>query len=139
MKDKIKLSHVHDKERVILVIKDLMDMHDIDSDDLDPDAYINKLKDVCYNEESKEKVSFEDLPTTPDSAWATQKDGNHYKDMEIQPMEYSMANTFNALQHTAIKYISRYKFKHEDPTIDLEKAKHCIDMLIEYESGEFNK
>ncbi len=66
------------------------------------------------------------------SAWDTQKDGNHYKTMLIQPMEYSMANKLDALQHTAIKYISR--FRDKNGIADLEKAKHCIDMLIEWEN-----
>lgn len=57
--------------------------------------------------------------------------GDHYKDMKIQPMEYSMANGLDACQHTAIKYISR--FRHKNGIEDLEKAKHCIDMLIDFE------
>lgn len=62
----------------------------------------------------------------------TQVGGGHYKDMAIQPMEYSMANNLNALQHTIIKYVSRYKNKNG--LEDLEKAKHCIEMLIEHEA-----
>ena len=57
--------------------------------------------------------------------------GDHYKKMEIQPMTFSMKNNLNACQHTAIKYISRYKDK--DGLKDLLKAKHCIDLLIEFE------
>lgn len=68
------------------------------------------------------------------TAWESQEDGNHYKTMKIQPMEYSMANNLNPLQHTIIKYISRYKTKHDDPLIDLIKAKHCLEMLIEWET-----
>ena len=64
-------------------------------------------------------------------AWKEQRDGSHYKSMAIQPMEYSMANGLDALQHTAIKYISR--FRNKNGLADLEKAKHCIDMLIEWE------
>lgn len=69
-------------------------------------------------------------PDTP--AWGSQKDGDHYKTMRIQPMEYSMANELSALQHTIIKYVSRYKDKNGVP--DLIKAKHCIDMLIDWET-----
>lgn len=57
--------------------------------------------------------------------------GSHYKDMAIQPMEYSMANNLNACQHTAIKYVTRYKAKNGKQ--DLEKAIHCIQLLIEIE------
>lgn len=65
------------------------------------------------------------------SALDTQIGGGHYKGMKIQPMEYSMKNGLDACQHTAIKYISR--FREKGGIQDLEKAKHCIDMLIEFE------
>lgn len=65
------------------------------------------------------------------SALDIQIGGGHYKGMKIQPMEYSMANGLDACQHTAIKYISR--FRDKGGIQDLEKAKHCIDMLIEFE------
>jgi len=65
------------------------------------------------------------------SAWASQEGGDHYKNMPIQPMEYSMANGLDPLQHTAIKYISRFRGK--GGVVDLQKAIHCIQMLIEYE------
>ena len=65
------------------------------------------------------------------SALDTQVGGDHYKNLKIQPMEYSMANGLDACQHTAIKYITR--FRDKGGIADLEKAKHCIDMLIEFE------
>lgn len=66
------------------------------------------------------------------TALETQIGGEHYKSLAIQPMEYSMRNGLNACQHTAIKYITRYKDKG-DPLENLEKAKHTIDLLIELE------
>ncbi|MCA9368476.1 DUF3310 domain-containing protein [Candidatus Kaiserbacteria bacterium] len=57
--------------------------------------------------------------------------GDHYKKLKIQPMEYSMANNLDACQHTAIKYVTR--FRDKGGVADLEKAKHVIDMLIEFE------
>jgi len=61
----------------------------------------------------------------------TQVGGGHYKNMPIQPMEYSMKNGLDACQHTAIKYISR--FREKGGIEDLHKAKHVIDMLIQFE------
>lgn len=61
----------------------------------------------------------------------TQVGGGHYKNMAIQPMEYSMKNGLDACQHTAIKYISR--FRDKGGIEDLRKAKHVIDMLIQFE------
>ena len=71
------------------------------------------------------------------SALDTQIGGGHYKGMKIQPMEYSMANGLDACQHTAIKYISR--FRDKGGIQDLEKAKHCIDMLIEFENRRLDE
>ena len=57
--------------------------------------------------------------------------GDHYKSMAIQPMEYSMANKLDACQHTIIKYVTR--FRDKGGIQDLEKAKHCIDLLVHFE------
>ena len=65
------------------------------------------------------------------SALDVQVGGDHYKKLKIQPMEYSMGNKLDACQHTAIKYITR--FRDKGGIADLEKAKHVIDMLIEFE------
>jgi len=69
----------------------------------------------------------------PASALQTQIGGDHYRTMAIQPMEYSMKNNLDACQHTIIKYVSRFRSK--GGIADLEKAKHVIDMLIEFERG----
>tara|TARA_R110000751_G_scaffold6023_1_gene26389 strand:+ start:1055 stop:1357 length:303 start_codon:yes stop_codon:yes gene_type:complete len=80
-------------------------------------------------------------PTMSESIWGsteeddllasdTQVGGDHYTKLEIQPMTYSMANNLNALQHTALKYITRYQDKGT-PLQDLAKARHCIDMMVE--------
>jgi len=65
------------------------------------------------------------------SSLDTQIGGSHYKKLKIQPMEYSMANGLDPCQHTVIKYITR--FRDKGGIADLEKAKHTIDMLIEFE------
>ena len=66
-----------------------------------------------------------------------QVDGDHYQKLAIQPMQYSMLNNLDACQHTVIKYITR--FRDKGGIKDLEKAKHCIDMLIEYELAQADK
>ena len=69
-----------------------------------------------------------------DSAFSDQVSGNHYKRLKIQPLDFCMANNFNACQTHAMKYITRYNLKwkdKKDQVKDLEKAKHVIDMLIE--------
>ncbi len=71
------------------------------------------------------------------SALDTQIGGDHYKKLGIQPMEYSMMNNLDACQHTIIKYVTR--FRDKGGVADLEKAKHTIDMLIEFEQRKANK
>ena len=69
-----------------------------------------------------------------DSAFSEQVGGDWYKKLKIQPLDYCMDNNFNACQAKVIKYISRYNLKHKvikDQVKDLEKGKHCMDMLIE--------
>ena len=68
------------------------------------------------------------------SALQRQEDGDHYTKLAIQPMEYSMKNKLDPLQHTVIKYVTR--FRDKNGLVDLKKAKHCIDMLIEMEYGK---
>ena len=65
------------------------------------------------------------------SGYKTQVGGNHYTKLKIQPMQYSMENGLNPLQHTIIKYVTR--FRDKGGIDDLHKAKHCLDLLIEHE------
>ena len=67
-------------------------------------------------------------------ALETQVGGNHYSSMKIQPIEYTMANEMNPLQHTAIKYISRYKNKNGIE--DLKKAIHSLELLVQFEEAK---
>lgn len=59
--------------------------------------------------------------------------GNHYKDMPIQPHYFCHVNKLGPLESNVIKYICRHHQKGEE--IDLEKAKHYIDLLMEWEYG----
>lgn len=68
------------------------------------------------------------------SALDKQIGGGHYKDLAVQPMEYSMLNKLDACQHTAIKYITR--FREKDGIKDLDKAIHCIEMLKDFYKTE---
>ena len=68
---------------------------------------------------------------TRKSALKVQVDGDHYKLLKIQPVEYAMANGMNTCQANIVKYITRYKSK--GGLRDLEKIKHYVDLLIELE------
>ena len=62
--------------------------------------------------------------------------GNHYKDCKIQPTEFIHANNIPFIEGNIIKYVIRHRNKNGIE--DLKKAKHYIDLLInfEYESKE---
>ena len=72
-------------------------------------------------------------PPKPPSAFNRQIDGQHYTDCVIQPFEYSMANKLDPMQHTIIKYVTRFRSKNG--IVDLEKAKHTLELLIEWEKN----
>ena len=59
--------------------------------------------------------------------------GSHYKDMEIQPIDFITKNNLSYIQGNVIKYVCRYKDKNG--VEDLEKAKHYLEMLIDNEKG----
>jgi hypothetical protein len=66
------------------------------------------------------------------SALEVQVQGNHYKSLAIQPVEYIHANGIGYFEGNVIKYVTRWKAKNG--VADLEKARHYIDLLIELES-----
>ena len=70
------------------------------------------------------------------SAWGVQVGGDHYKQFQIQPMQFALENKLDAAQQNVIKYIMRHSFKNGKQ--DLEKAKHYIDLMIEFYYGENN-
>ena len=67
-------------------------------------------------------------------ALESQVGGNHYSSMKIQPIEYTMKNQMNPLQHTVIKYVSRYQAKNGIE--DLKKAIHSLELLIQFDEGK---
>ena len=68
---------------------------------------------------------------TTEKASETQIGGNHYSEMAIQPIEFIHKNNLSFIQGNVIKYVCRYKAKNGIE--DLQKAKHYIDLLIEFE------
>lgn len=68
------------------------------------------------------------------NAFDTQVGGNHYKDLAIQPMEYALKNKLDYAQANVVKYVTRHAAKGGKE--DLLKAKHNIDLMIEYYYGE---
>lgn len=78
----------------------------------------------------------EEIDAAPTTANDKQIDGDHYKQMGIQPWDYALANNLDPLQFTVVKYVTRYKTKHDDPLIDLRKTVHTLEKMIEVETAK---
>jgi hypothetical protein len=57
--------------------------------------------------------------------------GDHYKIYKIQPTEFIYSNSIPFIEGNVIKYVMRHK--HKNGIEDLKKARHYIDLLIQYE------
>ena len=60
-----------------------------------------------------------------------QEGGSHYKRYVIQPTEFIFKNGLGFIEGNVIKYVMRHREKNGKH--DLLKAKHYIDLLLEYE------
>jgi len=58
--------------------------------------------------------------------------GDHYKALPIQAAYFCYINSIPYLEATAIKYLCRWRSKNGIE--DLKKARHFIDLLIEFEN-----
>ena len=80
-------------------------------------------------------MTHQPIPRTPDkpSAFIRQVGGQHYNSLPngYQPFQISKALGFNPVEHTILKYLTRHGDKNGKQ--DLEKIKHCVDILIEQE------
>tara|TARA_R110002020_G_scaffold401505_1_gene611753 strand:- start:249 stop:482 length:234 start_codon:yes stop_codon:yes gene_type:complete len=68
----------------------------------------------------------------------TQVGGNHYIKMKIQPMEYSMSNRLNPMQHTVIKYVTRVDLK-DNGDEDIDKAIHTLQLWKQWRKEHGHK
>jgi hypothetical protein len=57
--------------------------------------------------------------------------GGHYAKYKIQPTEFIHANDVPFIEGNIIKYVMRHKDKNGIE--DLKKARHYIDLLIQFE------
>lgn len=64
----------------------------------------------------------------------TQVGGDHYKQFEIQPIEFCHRNKLGPIEANIIKYVCRHKFK--DGVKDLKKAMHYLNILLQLDYPE---
>ena len=72
--------------------------------------------------------------TCKQTALDVQVEGNHYKTMKVQPVEFIHANSVPYMEGNVIKYISRHKSKNG--AADVRKALHYCQLILELEYGE---
>lgn len=86
--------------------------------------------------ESNGKESYD--PRDEKDALSKQVGGHHYKDLSIQPMEYSERNDLGALAHSIIKYATRAGRKGDknDHKLDIEKIIHCAELWLQIHYNE---
>lgn len=68
------------------------------------------------------------------SALDIQEGGNHYKEAEIQPIEFIHLNNIPFIEGNVIKYVFRHRRKKGAE--DIRKAIHYLQLLLELEYGE---
>ena len=61
--------------------------------------------------------------------------GSHYRDLAIQPIEYSMANNLGICEANIIKYATRHASKGQSID-DLRKVIHYAEILIEWQLSQ---
>jgi hypothetical protein len=70
----------------------------------------------------------------PTGPLAVQVDGDHYKNMPIQPIEFCQRNKLGFCESNVVKYICRHKSKNG--ARDIHKAIHNLQILLKLEYGE---
>lgn len=65
------------------------------------------------------------------SALETQVGGTHYKDCQIQPVEYIVANSLPFLEGCVIKRVTRHAHETGKGRQDIEKAIHELQLLLQ--------
>lgn len=67
----------------------------------------------------------------------TQIGGNHYLDMKLQPLEATYLNFgYLGLKASVYTKVLKYFRSKDNELEDLQKARHCIDILIEKAAQE---
>jgi hypothetical protein len=65
------------------------------------------------------------------NALQKQEGGDHYKKQAVEPVEYIYLNGIPYIEGNVIKYVTRWKDK--GGIADLKKARHYLDILIQFE------
>lgn len=72
--------------------------------------------------------------TEKNDALDVQVGGGHYKDCQIQPIEYIQANCLTFLEGCIVKRITRHRDKNKAE--DIRKIIHECELILQLEYGE---
>ena len=64
------------------------------------------------------------------NALEQQVGGKHYRECEIQPVEYIVKNNLDFLEGNIVKYVTRHRTKGEGKK-DIEKVIHYAQLILE--------
>lgn len=90
-----------------------------------------KVEDISAETENPSISEKQTSDDSAEKALDVQVGGGHYKDMNIQPVEYIYKNGIGYFEGCVIKYVSRWQKK--GGVEDLKKARHFLDLLIEFQ------
>ena len=95
------------------------------------ESYRAYMKRRDAEEEAIEKGTYE---YEYGKASAKQIGGSHYKDCDIQPIDYIVKNNLDFLEGNVVKYITRHKTKNGIE--DIRKVIHYAELILEKKYGK---
>ena len=102
-------------------------------EDQEDDFLTGDTKELPAPPEAPEGYEWVLLPARPGGAPAPGETG-HYSDLNPEPIQVSEAWGLDGLEHSALKYLARYRKKAG--ILDLEKVKFYADRIIAREKRE---
>ena len=98
---------------------------------------MTKLKEdfTSYILRRMKEENLSELDLISKEATEKQIGGDHYKDCQIQPVDYIHGNGLNFLEGNVVKYITRHRKKGSGPQ-DIRKVIHYAELILELEYNE---
>ena len=103
-------------------------------------AAIERAVNVDYRTiENKYKMKLKEINKAAfESALVMQYGGNHYKQSELQPVEIAYRNKLCFRIFSSLKYLFRHDKEGGEKELDIKKAIHYLQFLLEQEYEVFS-
>jgi hypothetical protein len=86
---------------------------------------------IIFIKKESVNVEKEHAPSKEQDALTKQEGGSHYKELNIEPVEYIHANELSFFEGNVVKYVTRHKNKKGAE--DIRKAIHYLEMILKFE------